>query len=342
MLNKIIVLPVFWVFLTNPNPSASQTLNGAGATFPYPIYAQWFDSYQKLHRGVEINYSAVGSGEGIRRVSEGEVDFGASDGPMNDQQLADASARLHSAILHFPTVLGAAVPAYNIPGVRDELRFTPEALSGIFLGTIHNWKDPAIAQNNPGVHLPASPIVVIHRSEGSGTTYCWTDYLSKISPEWQRRVGKGTSVVWPTGQAAKSNEGVSGLLKQTPYSIGYVELTYALQNGIPYGRVRNSSGQFVKADLASVTAAAASAAKNMPAHFRVSITDPPGAAAYPIATFTWLLVPQRMRSEAQRRELVGFLRWALTDGQKMVAPLGYAPIPKEVATREIRALAQVQ
>jgi len=331
---------VLLAFLTHP--SAGQTVNGGGATFPYPIYAQWFDSYQKLHPGVEIDYATVGSGEGIRRLLAGEVDFGASDGPMNDDQLAEAQNILHSTILHFPTVLGAAVPAYNIPGIHEELKFTQAALSGIFLGAIKNWNDPAIAQSNPEVHLPAKPIVVVHRQEGSGTTYCWTDYLSKISPEWQKRVGKGTSVQWPTGLAAKGNDGISGLIKQTAYSIGYIELTYAIQNQIAFGRVRNSAGEFVKADLASVTAAATGAAKSIPDHFRVSITDPPGAHAYPIATFTWLLIPAKAKSADQQRVLTGFLRWALTDGQKMVESLGYAPIPREIATREIRALAYLK
>jgi phosphate transport system substrate-binding protein len=261
---------------------------------------------------------------------------------MTEEQLGEARTRLHTEILHFPTVLGAAVPAYNIPGMREELRFTPESLSGIFLGTIRNWNDPVLARNNPRARLPANPIVVVHRSDGSGTTYCWTDYLSKIAKQWQKRVGKGTSVPWPTGLSAKGNDGVSGLLKQTPYSIGYVELTYAVQNNIPFGSVRNSGGQFVKANLDSVTAAAASAAGNIPDHFRVSITDPPGAAAYPIATFTWLLIPQKARGEGQRKVLTGFLRWSLTDGQKMVAALGYAPVPKEIARREIKALASLK
>jgi phosphate transport system substrate-binding protein len=340
MMSKAVVSLAGLVFLAQP--SIGQTVNGAGATFPYPIYAQWFDSYQKLHPGVEINYESVGSAEGIKRVLAGTVDFGASDGPMTDEQLAEARTRLHTEILHFPTVLGAAVPAYNIPGMREELRFTPESLSGIFLGTIKNWNDPAIARNNPRARLPANAIVVVHRSDGSGTTYCWTDYLSKIGKEWQKRVGKGTSVPWPTGLSAKGNDGVSGLLKQTPYSIGYVELTYAVQNNIPFGSVRNSGGQFVKANLDSVSAAAASAAGNIPDHFRVSITDSPGAAAYPIATFTWLLIPQKARTEGQRKVLTGFLRWSLTDGQKMVAALGYAPVPKEIARREIKALASLK
>jgi len=339
MLNRVSAAVALVALLVSA--SAGQTVNGGGATFPYPIYAQWFDTYQKLRHGIEINYAPVGSGEGIRRLVAGEWDFGASDGPMSDEQLAEAQAKLHTEVMHFPTVLGAAVPAYNIPGMREELRFTPEALSGIFLGTVRIWNDPVIAQNNPQLRLPPNPIVVVHRSDGSGTTYCWTDYLSKVSAEWRRRAGKGTSVPWPAGLAAKGNDGVSGLIKQTPYSIGYVELTYAIQNDIPFGSVRNSAGNFVKANLASVSAAASSAAKDIPNHFRVSITDPPGAAAYPVATFTWLLIPRNSRGAAQQKALAGFLRWALTDGQRMVEGLGYAPLPKEIAAREIKVLAAI-
>jgi phosphate transport system substrate-binding protein len=321
---------------------AAQSISGAGATFPYPIYSQWFDTYQKLHRGIEIDYASVGSGEGVRRLLAGQVDFAASDAPMNEDQLTEAFTKLHTEIWHFPTVLGAAVPAYNIPGLREELRFSPEALSGIFLGTVKSWNDPLIARDNPQVHLPPNSITVVHRQDGSGTTYCWTDYLNKISAEWGQRVGKGTLVSWPTGLAANHNEGVAGLIKQTPYSIGYVELVFALQNGIAFGRVRNSSGVFVRADLVSLNAAAAVVAERIPNHFRVSITDAPGAAAYPIATFTWLLIPKQAHDAAQRKALIGFLRWALTDGQAMVESLGYARLPKEIAAREIKALVTLQ
>ena len=245
---------------------AQTTLNGAGATFPYPMYSKWFSEYHKAHPDVEINYQSIGSGGGIRQVLAGTVDFGASDGPMTDEQLAQAKTK----ILHVPTVLGADVPAYNVPGVTAELKFTPEALAGIFLGKITNWNDKAIASANPDVKLPNDQIIVIHRSDGSGTTYIWTDYLSKISADWQGQVGKGTSVKWPVGLGGKGNEGVAGIIRQMQGSIGYIELIYAIQNKIPYGVVKNAAGNFVKASLESVTAAAASAPK-MPADFRVSI-----------------------------------------------------------------------
>ncbi len=313
-------------------------VNGAGATFPYPIYSKWFDEYHKKFPNIEINYQSIGSGGGIRQLLAGTVDFGATDAPMTDEQLGQAKTK----ILHFPTVLGADVPTYNIPGVAGELNFTPEALAGIFLGKITKWNDPAITGANRGVNLPAADIVVIHRSEGSGTTYIWTDYLSKVSEEWKTRVGKGASPNWPVGLGGKGNEGVSGLVKQTPNSIGYVELIYAVQNNLSYGRVRNSSGTFVKADLASVTAAAAGAANSMPDDFRVSITDPPGKSAYPIASFTWLLIPSDIPDAKKREVLVGFLRWMLTEGQKHAAPLAYAPLAKEVVEKEMKALAQIR
>jgi phosphate transport system substrate-binding protein len=313
-------------------------VNGAGATFPYPIYSKWFDEYHKAHSNVQINYQSVGSGAGIRQLLSGTVDFGASDGPMSDEQLAQAKTK----VLHFPTVLGAAVPTYNIPGVSAELKFTPEALAGIFLGTITKWNDPAIAGANPGVNLPANEIVVVHRSDGSGTTYIWTDYLAKASDAWKNKVGKGTSVNWPVGLGGKGNEGVAGLVKQTPNSTGYVELIYAIQNNLSYGRVRNSSGTFVKADLASVSAAAAGAVKSMPDDFRVSITNPPGPAAYPISSFTWLLVPANVQDASKKAILKEFLHWMLTDGQKYAEPLAYARLPHEVVDKELKTIAQIQ
>src|SRR5439155_17992279 len=266
-------------------------INGAGATFPYPIYSKWFDQFHKAN-GTQINYQSVGSGAGIKQVTEGTVDFGATDGPMNDEQIKAYRAKNGTGILHFPTVLGADVPTYNVPGVSESLNFTPEALAGIFLGRISKWNDAAIASANKGVSLPGNDIVVIHRSDGSGTTYIWTDYLSKINGDWKDKVGKGTSVNWPVGLGGKGNEGVSGLVKQTPNSIGYVELIYAAQNKVGYGSVKNSAGTFVKADLASVSEAAAGASKTMPEDFRVSITNSPGKNAYPISSFTWLLIPE--------------------------------------------------
>ncbi|HWZ54750.1 MAG TPA: phosphate ABC transporter substrate-binding protein PstS [Verrucomicrobiae bacterium] len=313
-------------------------LNAAGATFPYPIYSKWFDVYHQAHSNVQINYQSIGSGGGIRQLLDKTVDFGASDGPMNDDQLKQSSV----PILHFPTVLGAAVPSYNVAGVQGDLNFTPEALSGIFLGKVTKWNDPAIAGANPGIKLPGDDIVVVHRSDGSGTSYIWTDYLSKVSPDWQTKVGKGTSVNWPAGLGGKGNEGVSALIQQTPGSLGYVELIYAVQNKIPYGKVKNSSGAFVKADLASVSAAAAAAAKFIPDDFRVSITNPEGKAAYPIASFTWLLIPSKFADAAKRDVVKDFLKWALTDGQQYCEALAYAKLPKEVVAKEMKAIAQIQ
>jgi len=318
-------------------------INGAGATFPYPMYSKWFDEYHKAHRNIQINYQSIGSGGGIKQVTEGTVDFGATDGPMNDEQLKTfADKHEGSGILHFPTVLGAVVPTYNIPGITAELNFTQDAIAGIFLGRITKWNDPAISGANKGVNLPANDIVVVHRSDGSGTTYAWTDYLSKISDDWKNKVGKGTSVNWPVGLGGKGNEGVAGLAKQTPNSIGYVELIYAIQNNMPYGRVKNSAGAFIKADLAGVTAAAAGAAKNIPDDFRVSITDAPGKTAYPISTFTWLLVPTKFSDAGKRDAIKGFLKWMLADGQNYTEALSYAKLPKEVVAKELKAIDSVQ
>jgi phosphate transport system substrate-binding protein len=317
-------------------------INGAGATFPYPIYSKWFDVYHTKFPNVQFNYQSIGSGGGIKQVTEGTVDFGASDGPMNDDQLKAFETKHGSGILHFPTVLGAVVPTYNIAGVSDSLNFTPEALAGIYLGKITKWNDPAIAGPNKGVNLPATDIVVVHRSDGSGTSYIFTDYLSKVSDEWKTKGGKGTSVNWPVGLGGKGNEGVTGLVKQTPNSIGYVELIYAVQNNIPYGSVKNASGAFVKASLAGVTAAAAASAKDMPEDFRVSITNAAGKAAYPISSFTWLLVPEKISDSGKRDAIKGFLKWMITDGQNDVESLSYAKLPKEVVEKEKKALGKVQ
>ncbi|MGA2810751.1 MAG: phosphate ABC transporter substrate-binding protein PstS [Candidatus Acidiferrum sp.] len=317
-------------------------INGAGATFPYPIYSKWFDEYHKKFGNIQINYQSLGSGAGIKQVTEGTVDFGASDGPMNPDQLKAYSDKHGSGILHFPTVLGAAVPIYNIPGVTASLNFTPEALAGIFLGRITKWNDAAIAGANSGVKLPATDIVVIHRSEGSGTTYIWTDYLSKVSPDWKTKVGTGASINWPVGLGGKGSEGVSGLIKQTPGAVGYVELIYAVQTKIDYGTVKNSSGAFIKADFNSVSAAAAGAAKSMPDDFRVSITDAPGKTAYPIASFTWLLIPEKFTDAGKRDALKGFIKWALTDGQAYAENLSYAKIPKEIVAKELKAIDKIQ
>ncbi len=307
--------------------SAQTTLNAAGATFPYPIYSKWFSEYHKAHPDIEINYQSIGSGGGIRQVLAGTVDFGASDGPMTDEQLQQAKFK----ILHIPTVLGAVVPAYNVPGVEGEIKFTPEVLANIFLGKITNWNDKSIAAANPGVKFPDQNIIVAHRSDGSGTTYIFTDYLSKVSPEWQQAAGKGTAVKWPVGLGGKGNEGVAGMIRQFKGSIGYIELIYALQNNIPYGSVKNSAGTFVKASLESTTAAAAGV--KMPADYRVSITNPPGKNAYPIASFTWLLIPQPFKDQAKGKIIVDFLNWELDNGQPMANSLSYAPLPKEVVEK---------
>ena len=328
------------------NPAAEKgrgglLLNGAGATFPYPIYSKWMNEYHKSHPDVAINYQSIGSGGGIRQVLAGTVDFGASDGPMTDEQIKQFQQQRGCDVLHFPTVLGADVPSYNLPGMRAELNFTPEALAGIFLGTIKKWNDPLLKKVNPGINLPSDNIIVAHRSDGSGTTYVWTDYLSKISEEWKTKVGKGTSVNWPVGLGGKGNEGVSGLISQIPDSIGYIELIYAVQNHLNYGRVRNSSGNFIKADLNSVTAAAAEAAQNMPEDFRVSITNAPGKNAYPISSFTWLLVPSRIQDSQKKKAIVEFLRWMLADGQNLVEALAYARLPQQVILKENPAISRV-
>jgi phosphate transport system substrate-binding protein len=319
---------------------SAQTLkiNGAGATFPYPIYSKWFSEYNKLHPNVEINYASIGSGGGIRQVSSQTVFFGATDGPMTNDQLLAAPGK----ILHFPTVLGAVLPIYNVPEVTQELKFTGPLLADIFLGKITKWNDPAIAKVNPGVSLPGSDITIVHRSDGSGTSYIWVDYLAKVSPEWKQKVGVATSVNWPAGVGGKGNEGVSGLVRQTPGSIGYVELIYALQNKISYGAVQNMAGEFVKANEQSVTAAAAAAATSMPPDFRVSITNAPGAGVYPVSSFTWLLLYENPKDKAQAKIMVDFLHWALTDGQKFAGQLGYAPLPEPVVKLEMDALKKIK
>ncbi len=316
---------------------AQTTLNGAGATFPYPVYSKWFSEYNKKRPDVRINYQSIGSGGGIRQVLAGTVDFGATDGPMSDGQLRQAKSK----ILHIPTVLGAVVPAYNVPEVKGELKFTAEALAGIFLGRITSWNAKEIADANPGVSLPNQPIIVVHRSDGSGTTFVWTDYLSKVSRDWETAAGRGTSVRWPVGLGAKGNEGVAGMIRQLAGAIGYVELIYAEQNKIAYGSVKNAAGAFVRPSLASTSAAAASV-KNMPADFRVSITNPPGKDAYPVASFTWLLIPAQSADAQKGKILADFLAWMLADGQPMAAQLHYAPLPKEVSDKVRAAITQVR
>ena len=330
-------ISIFLFLLAIPMWGDTITLNGAGATFPYPMYSKWLSEYNKLHPDIQFNYQSIGSGGGIRQVLAGTVDFGATDGPMTDEQLAQAKTK----ILHIPTVLGADVPAYNIPGVTEELKFTPELLANIFLGKITSWNDAALAKANPGVNLPNQPIIVIHRSDGSGTTYIFTDYLSKVSTDWKNQVGKGTSVKWPVGLGGKGNEGVAGMIRQMQGSIGYVELIYAVNNHIAYGSVKNAGGQFVKASLESVTAAAASV-KSMPADFRVSITNAPGKDAYPIASFTWLLIPTPSKDRTKGKIIADFLNWMVEDGQKMTADLSYAPLPEGVEAKVKETIKQVK
>jgi len=340
-MNKISMALVGLAVMTTAPFAAAQKLNACGASFPAPIYQKWFLEYGKAHKGVQINYEANGSGGGKKGVTDGTVDFGASDMPMTDKELADAAAKGRN-LLHFPTVMGAVVPAYNIPGVTQDLKFSPEALAGIYLGAIKKWNDPVIAKDNAGVKLPAEDIVVVHRTDASGTTFVWTDYLSKVSPDWKSKVGANSAVSWPVGLGGPQNAGVMGLVKQQPNSIGYVELLYASQNKVPYGMVKNSAGKFIKGSVASVTEAAAGAAKDMPKDFRVSITNAPGANSYPISSFTWLLVPQKIADPAKAKEIKAMIRWVLTDGQKECPALDYAPLPNNVVSMEMKQIDAVQ
>jgi phosphate transport system substrate-binding protein len=326
-------LPAF--FATPAFPA--ETINGAGATFPNPIYQQWSEEFKKAHPDVEVNYQSLGSGAGIRQLTEGTVDFGASDMPMTDEQLKS----LKVPALHFPTVLGADVITYNLPGVTGALKLTPEAIAGIFLGEVKKWNDPKIASTNPGVKLPDSAVEVVHRSDGSGTTFIFTDYLSKVSPQWKSKVGANTSVSWPVGLGGKGNEGVAGTIKQTPGSIGYVELIYAVQQKLPFADVKNAAGKFVTPSFMSITAAAAGM-KEMPEDFRVSITNGPGAAVYPISSFTWLLVPTQITDPAKKKAITEFLSWMLTTGQKDCEGLSYAPLPKSVVDKEQKQIARIK
>jgi len=321
-----------------PAAAAPLQINGAGATFPYPIYSKWFSEYNKLHPDIQINYQSIGSGGGIRQLTNQTVFFGATDGPMTADQIQAAGAR----VMHLPTVLGGVVPIYEVPGVPGELRFSGPLLADVFLGKITKWNDKAIAAENPGVKLPDADITVVHRSDGSGTSYIWCDFLAKTSPEWAKRVGVATAVNWPVGVGGKGNEGVSGLVKQTPNSIGYVELIYAIQNKIPYGSVRNAAGNYVRASIESVTAAAAATEGKMPADFRVSIANAPGKESYPVSSFTWLLLYESAKDKARAHAMVDFVKWALTDGQKFAAELGYAPLPASVVKLEMEALKRVR
>ncbi len=328
-----ISLALVGLLVAGASAALAQTkINACGASFPDPIYEKWFADYHAAHPDVQINYNPNGSGGGVKGVTDGTVDFGASDAPMSDAEVAAASK--NGKILHFPTVMGAVVPIYNVPGVTQELRFSGPVLAGIFLGRITQWNDKLIVADNPGVKLPKEDITVVHRTDGSGTTFVWTDYLSKVSPDWKSKVGTGKAVSWPLGLGGAQNSGVAGLVKNTPYSLGYAELIYAVQQKMGYGLVKNAGGDFIKADIASVTEAAAGAAKDMPADFRVSITNAPGKKSYPISTFTWLLIPSKIPDPAKARQVVAFLNWMLVDGQKTAPALTYAPLPASVVARE--------
>ncbi len=318
--------------------ASAETINAAGATFPAPIYQKWFEEFHKAHPDIQINYQAIGSGGGIRQLTEGTVDFGASDMPMTNEELSKVAKY---KVLHFPTVLGGIVPTYNVPGAAS-LKFSDTVLAGIYLGNVKKWNDPALKKDNPGVNLPNEDITVVHRSDGSGTSFVFTDYLAKVSPEWKSKVGSNTSVNWPVGLGGKGNEGVAGLIKQTPFSIGYVELIYAVQNKMEYGSLKNAAGDFVKADFSTVSDAAAGAAKDMPADFRVSITNAPGKNAYPISSFTWLLIPDKFSDPVKKKSVIDFLQWMLTTGQADAQALSYAPLPKSVVAQEQKQIALIK
>ncbi len=318
--------------------ASAQKITAAGATFPYPIYSKWFNEYKQAHPGVEINYQSIGSGGGINQVTNGIVDFGASDGPMNDDQLSQAKVK----VMHLPTVLGAVVPIYNLPGVSKPLNFSGDVIADIYLGKISHWNDPRIAKDNPGVSLPDKSILPVYRSESSGTTYIFSDYLSKVSPAWASGPSKGTAIKWPVGIGQKGSEGVSGMVRQTPGAFGYVELIYASQNHIAYGAVKSKDGKFLVATPDGVTAAAAAASKSMPADYRVSITNAPGAESYPISSFTWLLIPTHFADATKGQAVKGFLTWMLDHGESEASSIGYAPLPKQVQDMERKTIAKIQ
>jgi phosphate transport system substrate-binding protein len=347
--NPLLKMPLVVVLLSlrSSMPIASAQvdrlmLSGDGSTFAYPMYSKWIEEYEKDNPAVHLNYVSNGSGAGIHDIMMGTVDFAGTDGPLNKTQMLDLSAHRNCEVLHFPVAIGADVPIYNVPGVIQELNFSPQALAGIFLGTITKWNDHQIAKVNPDVSLPNNDIVVVHRQDSSGTTYIWTDYLTKVSEDWRQRVGTGIMVEWPVGIAGKGNEGVVQLVAHTPYSIAYAELTYAVHNRLFYGRVANQSSRFIKAELASVTAAAAGVSDRMPADFRVSITNAPGEDAYPISSFTWMLLPSIIADSAKRREIIKFLQWGLTKGQAYLEPLSYARLPSATIVMEKKAIAKIK
>ena len=326
MKSSISMLALAAVTVAAGPASAEVLVNGAGATFPYPLYSKWFSEYAKVDSSVKFNYQSIGSGGGIKQITAQTVDFGASDKFLSDEELKAAPGKL----IHIPTVMGAVVVTYDVPGVAKGLKLSSEDVANIFLGKITMWNDAKIVHDNPGVKLPASPIVVVHRSDGSGTTNIFTDYLSGVSPEWAQKVGKGASVKWPVGLGGKGNEGVAGQIKTTPNSIGYVELAYAFENKLPFAFIKNKSGNFVEPSIHTTSAAAAGAAKHMPADYRLSLVNQPGKDAYPIVGFTWLLVYEHQKDAAKGKKLVEFLEWSMHKGQKMASPMLYAPLPENV------------
>jgi len=332
---KLIAAGVLAVVSVGAN---AQNLNGAGATFPYPIYSKWFSEYKQQNPSVQINYQPIGSGGGILQVTSGTVDFGASDVTMTDEQLAKAKVK----VIALPTVLGAVVPVYNVPGINKELNFSGDVIADIYLGKISSWNDARIAKDNPGVNLPNQAILPVYRSEGSGTSFIFTDFLSKVSPDFKSRVGAGAAVKWPAGIGQKGNEGVAGMVRQSPYAFGYVELIYAEQNKMSFGAVKNAAGRYLKASTAGVTAAAAAAAKTMHADYRVSITNAAGPDSYPISSFTWLLIPTQSPNAAKTKALVDFMNWMLDHGEAEAASLSYAPLPKQVQDMVRKTVAQIK
>jgi phosphate transport system substrate-binding protein len=332
---KFIAAGVLALVTTGAN---AQNLNGAGATFPYPVYSKWFSEYKQSNPSVQINYQSIGSGGGIQQVTSGTVDFGASDVTMTDDQIAKAKVK----VMAIPTVLGAVVPVYNVPGVNKDLNFSGDVIADIYLGKISKWNDGRIVKDNPGVSLPDKPILPVYRSEGSGTSFIFTDFLSKVSADFKSQVGAGAAVKWPTGIGQKGNEGVAGMVRQSPYSFGYVELIYAEQNKMSFGSVKNAAGKYVKASTGGVTAAAAAAAKSMPADYRVSITNAAGPDSYPISSFTWLLIPTQSTDATKTKALVGFLTWMLDHGEAEAASLSYAPLPKQVQDMVRKTIATIK
>lgn len=341
MKSSLLIVLSYLLLAPLSTSEAQLRINGAGATFPYVIYSKWFDLYHEK-TNIQFNYQSIGSGGGIKQVIEGTVDFGATDAPMTDQQLAEAKTKQKSEVLHIPTVLGAVAITYNVPGVGQGLKLTGELVAEIFLGDVRKWNDPKIIAINPDKQLPNQSILVAHRSDGSGTTAIFTDYLTKVSKKWAQKVGSGTSVRWPVGLAGKGNEGVTGLIKQSPGAIWYVELAYAVKNKLPYAAIQNKAGAFVEPTFDAVSAAAAGSVKNMPADLRVSITDAEGKESYPISSFTWLLVYQGTKEKSKQKALVGFLRWALGEGQHYAKDLYYAPLPKEVVRLCEKKVALIQ